>query len=331
MAAACAERDGAQPVASVDGERITQADLERFAASRPQDAPDDSRALDPDMEQLQRLNLLRDLIDQRLLLQRADALGLTAGDDEVEAMLERLHRPHGTAEAFEEALHNSGMTLRELRTELRRQLRVQKLLNREISARVVVGEDEMREYYQKNRPAFTLPEQQVHLAQILVSEAEVSPIPNLRNDDATDPDSARRKIQRIHEELEDGADFEQLALHYSEDPVHASNGGDMGFIPQSVLEKADVRLRRALVSLQPGQFSPIVETDGEYRILFLIAIEPAGERSFDDPGVRKSIRDVLANRKEQLLRSAYYEIQRSRARIRNLLAERIAAAHGLGN
>ncbi len=329
--AACAERDGAQLAASVNGERITNADLERYAASRLQDAPDNARALDPQLEQLQRLNLLRELIDQRLLLQRADALGLAVADREVDAILERLRHPYETAEAFEDSLHSSGISLRELRTELRRQLTVEKLLNREISSRVVVGEGELREYYDKNLAAFTLPEQQVHLAQILVTEAEVSPIPNLGNDDATDPDSARRKILRIHEKLEDGADFGQLALHYSEDPVHAANGGDMGFIPQSALEKADVRLRRALVSLQPGQFSPVVETDGEFRILRLIAIESAGQRKFDDPGVRKSIRDVLANRKEQLLRSAYYEIERNRARIRNHLAEGIAAEHGLGN
>lgn len=331
MGAACAERDGAQPVASVNGERITHTDLERYAASRLHDAPHDARALDPELEQLERLNLLRELIDQRLLLQRADALGLAAGDDEVEAMLERLRRPYGTAEAFEDSLRSSGISLGELRTELRRQLRVEKLLNREIASRVVVAEDEMREYYEKNLAAFTLPEQQLQVAQILVAEDEVSPIPNLRNDDATDRDSALRKIRRIHEELEDGADFAQLALHYSEDPVHAANGGDMGFIPQSALERADVRLRRALVSLQPGEFSPVVETDGEFRIVRLIALEPAGQRKFDDPGVRKSIRDVLANRKEQLLRSAYYEIERNRARIQNLLAQGIAAGRGLGN
>lgn len=328
--AGCEADLGSQVAAAVSGERITYADLDRYGASLAleQAAEEGNGAANPQQEQLQRLNLLRELIDQRLLLQKANALGLAVADREVDALIERRELPYGSPEAFHESLAARNLSLDEFRAELRRQLLVEKLLNREVASRVRVSEDELRAYYDRNQSAFTLPEQHLHLAQILVAEGTVSPIPNLRNDDATDLKAARRKIQRIHAELAEGADFGQLARHYSEDPVHAANGGDMGFIPQSAMEKADVRLRRALVALEPGRFSRVIETDGEFRILRLIAIEPAGQRGFDDEGVRRSIRKLLANRKEQLLRLAFYEVERNRAEIRNHLAERIAGGTG---
>ena len=104
----------------------------------------------------------------------------------------------------------------------------------------------------------------------------------------------------------------------------------MGFVTQSALEKAPPNLRRAVAALQPGDFSPVVETDGEFRILHLISVEPAGQREFDAPSVQEAIRGVLANRKEQVLRLVLYETERNQAEIRNHLADEIASEYGLG-
>ena len=327
----CKKSEDERVAALVNGERVTYADLGRFDAVRQLDAQGFGGSVDSSQQQLHKLGLLRELIDQRLLLQRAESRGLAVADRAVEDAMDRHRVSHGSPEAFREFLVAIGLEPEDLRAELQSQLTVERLLNQEVASYVTVSEKEMRDYYESHLSAFSVPEQQLHLAQILVTDTAVSPVPNLRNDDATDPAAARRKIQRILEELEDGAEFEQLALHYSEDPIYAANGGDMGFIPQSALEKTDVRLRRALVSLQPGEFSQVVETDGEFRILHLISIEPAGQRDFDDSSVRESIREVLANRKQQLLRLAFYEVERSRAKVRNYLAEEIAAEHRIGN
>ena len=312
-------------MAEVNGERITERDLRRYEVARLRGAADgDPQTL------LQRIGLLRELVDQRILLQRVADQGLVVADREVDAAVERHRLAFGELDEFRDHLRAVGFELEAYREELRRQLAVEKLLNREIAARVRVGEDEMRAYYDAHQAAFAVPEQQLRLFQILVADTQVSPVPNLRNDDATDLESARRKIQRIREELKAGADFEELALHYSEDPVYAANGGDMGFVPLSALEKTDVRLRRVLVALQPGETSPIVQTGGEFRILRLASIEAAGRREFEDPSVQESIRAVLSNRKQQLLRSALYEVERSRSSVRNHLAERIVDGYGLG-
>src|SRR6185436_4096589 len=113
-----------------------------------------------------------------------------------------------------------------------------------------------------------------------------------------------------------------------EDPNTAQNGGDMGFIPQSNLEKASPELRRLVDSLQPGVASGPIHTPDGYRILKVITREPAGQRDLNDPRVQQSIRETLMNRKDQLLRSAFYEVMRNNAKIQNYLAQRIVESTG---
>ncbi len=326
---ACADPGPSRVLAKVNGETITRADLDLYEVARPEGLRNATGSLDAQQELLKEMSLLRELLDQRVLLGRAGAQGATVPDRDVDHALERHRLAKGSEAAFAEFLAGVGVEMGQFLEELRRQLTVERLLNQEVAARVRVSEEEMRAYYDRHEAAFAVPEQRLHLAQILVADTQVSPIPNVRNDDATGLEPARRKIQRIQDELENGADFEELALHYSEDPVYAANGGDMGFLPLSALEKTDVRLRRALVALEPGETSPIVQTGGEFRILRLIAIEPPGQREFDDPAVKDSIREVLFNRKEQLLRAAIVTVERNRSEIRNILAERIAGGHGI--
>ena len=329
--AACREPSGDELAAEVNGERITYADLDRYGWSKLSDAQESAGALDSSQQNSQRLGLLRELIDQRMFLQRAGAMGLVATDAEVDAALERHVVEYGTREALEDLLTRKGLSFEEFRVELRRRLTVERLIRTEISARVEVSESEMREYYDNHESAFSVYEEQMHLAQILVSASETAPVPNLRSDDATSRESALEKIQWIREELVGGADFEKMAREYSEDPIYASTGGDMGFIPLSALESTNIRLRREMVALDPGEYSKVVETDGEFRILHLISIEPAGQRPFEDEDVQRSIQAALTNRKEQLLMAAFYEVERNRATIRNYFAERIASDYGVAN
>ncbi len=325
----CGDPGRGKVLAEVNGELLSGADLDLYEAARPEGLRSATGELDAQQELLSQMGLLRELVDQRVLLQRAAAQGVAVPDRAVDEAFERHCMAYGSEEQLADSLAGSGIDVGRFRGELRRQLTVEWMLDREVGARVRVSEDEMRGYYDRHKAAFAVPEQQLRLSQILVADTQVSPVPNARNDDVTGLEPARRKIRRIQEELEDGADFAELALHYSEDPAYAINGGDMGFLPLSALEKADVGLRRALVALQPGEISPIIQTGGEFRILRLVAVEEPGQRAFDDPAVQESIRDVLFNRKEQLLRTAIITVERNRATIRNLLAEGVAEGDGI--
>jgi peptidyl-prolyl cis-trans isomerase SurA len=96
----------------------------------------------------------------------------------------------------------------------------------------------------------------------------------------------------------------------------------MGFIPESTLEKANPELRKLVASLSPGSFAPIHTQEG-YRILRVIAREPAGQRELNDPRVQQNIRETLLNRKDQLLKNAYYEVARNDSKVENYLARSV--------
>jgi peptidyl-prolyl cis-trans isomerase SurA len=115
-----------------------------------------------------------------------------------------------------------------------------------------------------------------------------------------------------------------LAQNYSEDPDSAQAGGDLGFVRESALEQANVELRKAIMALQPGEVTPIERTAEGYRILKVITREPAGQRVLDDPAVQQTIRETLLNRKDQLLKAAYYEVARDEAKVVNYLASSVA-------
>ncbi len=323
---ACGEGSNSGIAAEVNDYKITVTELEAYYASQYQDQDEPEN---PEQAQMLRLNLLRELIDRHLILQKAESLGLMAVDAEVDQELERYRSPFDSEDEFVASLADRGMSIEDMRLEVRRLLTIEKLFNKQITARVTVSEEELLGYYDQNAAAFTFPEQQVHLAQILVTDVEEVPVPNLRNDDATDAKAAKEKIEMLHERVEKGEDFATLAQNYSEDPDSTPNSGDMGFFAQSSLEKAHINLRRAVASLQPGEVSDIVETDGQHRILRLISIEAAGRREFTDPAVQQQLRDMVMNRKEQLMRAAFFDVERSAASIRNYLAEELALEYGI--
>ena len=76
----------------------------------------------------------------------------------------------------------------------------------------------------------------------------------------------------------------------------------------------------------PGQMTPIVHTSEGYRVFKVFSKEPAGQRELTDPRVQQNIRETLLNRKDQLLRAAYYEVARDEAKVVNYLAMTVAQA-----
>jgi peptidyl-prolyl cis-trans isomerase SurA len=152
---------------------------------------------------------------------------------------------------------------------------------------------------------------------------------NLKNDKAQNEEQARKKVDAIQARLTQGEDFASLAQNYSEDPATIQNGGDLGFLPESAFDKANPELRKLVLALHPGQLSPILHTQDGYRILKMISKEPAGQRDLNDPRVSQTIRERLINRKDQLLKTAYYENARNEAKVVNYLAQSITENAGM--
>ncbi len=311
----CRRAPPANVAAEVNGHAITYSDLDKAFQTQPQP----TEGSNEDQVMSTKLEILNSLITSEIMLQQAEKLGLTAVDADVDTEFNKMKAGY-TKEEFERRLSERHMTQADLRTQLRRDLTLNKLINKEITSHITITDADVTSYYNANKGMFNHAEPLIHMSQILVTPDPKAEIRNLKNSKAQNDKEARQKIEDLYNRLQRGEDFAMLAQNYSEDPNYAPNGGDMGLIPESNLEKVSPDLKRLILSLQPGVPAKPIATQNGYLILKVISREPAGQRELNDPRVQQDIRETLLNRKDQLLKAAYYEVARNRSKIVNYLA-----------
>ena len=332
LAAGCtSKRPGDDVSAAVDGRKIYRADVEKYYQN--QTAGSDQQPVGEQATSL-RLSILKELIDNEILMHRAEKLGLLATDEEVSGKLNEFKSPY-SKEQFEARLREKKITEDDFKRDLRRSLTVDKVLNKEITSKINVSDQDVTNYYNAHKAEFNLIEPQYHLARILVTATPNPQVHNLKNDKAQNEADARKKIQTIMNHLDSGDDFATLAMNYSEDPETSGNGGDLGFAPESSLRNTDAGTRDAVTKLKPGQNSAVIQLANPmnkqvagFQVVKLISKEPAGQRELADPRVQQAIRTQLRDRREQLLKAAYYEVLRDQARVENYYAQRVLDGNG---
>ena len=322
--AGCHRPPAPDVMATVNGKEIMNSDLEKYYKASLGDNPQHS----PESAEIVRLNILRQMIDDEILQQRAAKFNLTASDEDVNAKLTEWKAPY-TQEEFDRQLKLRNMTLDDLKRDLRRQLTTTKLLNKEIESKINITDAEIGGYYAAHKSEFNLIEPRYNIARIVVTAAPSAQTTNLQNNKASGDADAKKKIQVLHDKLENGDEFGSVAMNFSEDKDTASNGGDMGFMLESQV-RTDQEVYNAISKLKPGQFTdvyPIVDPQSRrtmgYAIYKLISREPAGQRELSDPRVQQAIHQLLHESHKQLLQSAYFEMLHDDAKVHNYLADQI--------
>jgi peptidyl-prolyl cis-trans isomerase SurA len=316
--AGCSKSVAPDVAATVNGRSITYHDLDRAIAEQFPNAP---LKATPDQTTQLRLEALRALIDNEILLQRAEKEGLLASDSDIDAKFNEYKAPY-TQEQFQKLLDQRKITVADLKAQIRRDISVEKLMNKEIGSHITISDSDVSAFYEANKASFNLAENKIRLAQILVTPVADGNVSNLKNNKAQNELEARNKIEMLNTRLKQGEDFSMLASNYSEDQF-ATNGGDVGFIPESNLDKANPELRKLILNMTPGQISPIMHTPEGYRIIKLVAREMAGQRLLSDPRVQEEIRQEIFQGKQQTLRAAFYEVARSETKIVNYYAQSV--------
>jgi peptidyl-prolyl cis-trans isomerase SurA len=327
MVSGCHRAPGADVVATVNGKEIMRADLEKlYKASLDQTQQEPS----PEQANIVRLNTLKGMIDDEILQQRAASLNLAASDEDVNSKLTEI-KAGFTQEEFEAQLKQRGLTLDDLKRQIRRGLTQTKLINKEIESKINITDSEVTDYYNNHKAEFNFIEPQYHVAQIVVTgnPPQQGAAPQTRR--APNEPEAKKEIQSIRNRIDSGEDFGTLAAQFSENANLASSGGDMGIIPESQL-KTDPQVYSAVDALKPNQVTqplPVFDASGPghklmgYALYKLLSREVAGQRDLKDPRVQQSIRQELRGRKTQLLQTAYYEMLHNHATVSNYFAEQI--------
>lgn len=272
-------------VAKVNQETITLTDLQREVdvlkltlRAEIRDADVFSREFEN-----QRKSLLKEMIQNKMVLQRAEELGLGADvDADVVAALERMRKQAGVPnlEVMDQALRQQGSSLKEYRRNLRRRIVVDALLQQSVYSKVTILTPEVEAFYQENSERYTMPAE-VELKEILFLKEGENVV------------SQRRIAEEVLEKLRSDESFEDLAKKYSEGPT-GSRGGDIGVFKESSMA-APVE---AIVSqLQEGEISDVIETEYGLQIIKLVNKKATRKKPLEE--VRPEIFEELYQKKAQ--------------------------------
>jgi len=258
-----------QIVARVNNQIITQSELEVARLRLRRELSDQFNGAELEQKfQEAEANVLRDLIDQALLVQRGEDLGLSV-EPEVIRYLDRLRQELNlaTMEDLERAIAQRGVSFEDYRQDVRNQIMTRMVMQREVSGRVMLDEQAVRDYYLQHREEMARPEQ-VHLREILVSTEGAS------------GDALAAREDRVREALEKirkGEPFEDVAKAYSDSPT-AAEGGDLGYFEPDKLASS---VRDVVMKLRAGGVTDPLHTPQGFLILQLVQHYQAGIPAFE--------------------------------------------------
>jgi len=202
--------------------------------------------------------LLNQSINELLLLQEAKKQGISVTAEELSEVMDNLIIQSGLSkEEFDKTLEEQNLTMGFVEDYYKKQMVINKLLNKTVISKIIVSVSEIKEYYNNNENEFITPEQ-VRARHILVNSSE--------------------EAESILKELKDGADFIDLAKEKSICPS-ASEGGDLGYFSKGQMVK---EFEDAAFALEVGELSPVVETQYGYHIIKLLDKTPETLKSLEE-------------------------------------------------
>ncbi len=267
-----------------------------------------------------RIQSLDSLIQQEVLFQKAEAEKLLPTDEEVtRAINTQKQQANLTEEEYQKMLQESGQTEQTVREIARKQLAIQKLIEKTVG-NVTIKDNEVVDFYNTNKAQFVTP-RGVMLSAIVVDPADSG---GAIRDDAKNDFEAQNKINEISAALKRNEDFATLARNRSEDQSML-RGGDLGFATEEQLRQN--RFPQELIAnlmgpMKPGDVtSPIRLDDGRFYIFKLTDKRLTTEnQTLDTPGVRDKIKELLRNERARIMGEAMRIVAMSEAKVVNNLA-----------
>lgn len=280
-------------IARVNDDIITRAELARNRQQLEDEAKQKNQVVTPDREK----DLLRDLIDQQLLIQKAKELGIT-GDTEVVKRLDQIRQDMklNSMDELEQAAARQGMNFEDFKQGIRNGIITQQVISREVGSHISIPPDEIAKFYELNKKEFEGPEQ-VQIAELLIAPAKDEK-GNPKEDQAS-LDAAKAKAESALAEIKKGTKFSEAAMKYSDGPT-AQQGGDLGLFKRGTLSK---ELEDLTFNMKPGDTSDVIRTKQGFVILKVIQHQSAGVPAIKE--VEPQIQEAIYLEKLQPALRAY--------------------------
>ncbi len=269
-------------IARVNNEIVTQRMFERERGKlRAQLAQDYSG---PELEaqvREQSKNLLRDLIDQALMVQKAKDLDINVDTDVVKQLDEiRKNANLASLEELQHEVEKQGMIWEDFKDQMQRKILMREVIGREVGRTIIVTSEDARKFFQEHKKDFESPGG-VHLAEILVSTEKRK------------PEEAEKRAKDALAEIKAGTRFSDVAKKYSDDAT-ANEGGDVGFFKQGTLAP---EIAETIKKLDAGDTSDIVLTKHGHMIFKVLEKLRPGIPAFEE--VEERVREVLYDQRMQ--------------------------------
>ena len=289
-------------VARVNDQVITRTEYERAQQGLVQEAQQE-KWTPGELDDKQK-TLLRDMIDQQLLLSKGKELGIT-GDAEMTRQLDEIRKRANLPdmESLEKAAAEQGVSYEDFKQNIRNQVITQQVVRDEVGRHLNVTPSQEQAYYQQHQKDFEQPEQ-VHLSEILLPTPE----------NATDAQiaEAQSKADAVEAKLKSGTNFADVAKSSSGGPT-ASAGGDLGDFKRGML--GDV-LEKATFDLPTGGYTAPIRTRQGFVILKVDSHQNAGtpplqqvEGQVQEGLYMSQLQPALRNYLTQARQDAYVEIK----------------------
>jgi peptidyl-prolyl cis-trans isomerase C len=278
-------KDSKGIVAVVNGDEITRADFDREMAivqrqllhmRKPQSALNLSEI---------KKEVIESLINKQLLYQESQKKDITISEAEIDEQMQKVKEKFPDENTFKELLKKEGLSLDDLRSQIKRDLMLQRFIDTQFAKNITVSDQETKAYYEGNLSMFKKSEQ-IQASHILI---KVDPEAK-----EADKAKARAKLEKIQKKLKKGGDFAALAGESSDCPSKA-RGGDLGYFGRGQMVKP---FEDAAFSLKKGEVSDIVETGFGYHLIKVIDKKPETIIAYND--VKEKLNQYL---KQQKLRS----------------------------
>ena len=255
-------------VARVNSQIITRSELERSREQmlnevRQQNVPE----TDPRVQENDK-NLLRDEIDQQLLVQKGQDLDIT-GDTELIKKLDEMRKQMNleSMEDLEKAATAQGISFEDFKQNLKNNIITQQVIQREVGGHIQITGEEVKQYYDEHKAEFTRLEE-VRLSEILIAPAAKA------GEEPTEEAlaAAQQKAQQALAAVKGGKSFADVAKEFSTGPT-AAQGGDLGYFKRGTLSK---ELEDKTFAMKPGEVTDVIRTKQGFVLLLVSERQTAG-------------------------------------------------------